>query len=110
MEFVQFDPLPIGSPQHHQRGPDILEPDQLPNSRPCDARLPLELVAQLDEERLHGFKIVDNDEDVIKAFESRPFGSLGSMQIVGVTTCRLTTDEVQGPFVVPAKIHARNLV
>src|SRR5947207_2108464 len=57
-------PCPSGGPQHREGGPDILEPDQARNQRPFDGLLALEREAQLDEERLGGFEIVDDDEDV----------------------------------------------
>src|SRR4051794_21052937 len=65
VELVQFNALPIGSPHHREGGPYILEPDQAPDQRPFDGRLPLELEAQFDEERLDGFEIVHHDEDVV---------------------------------------------
>src|SRR2546425_12374043 len=69
VELVQLNALPIGSPHHREGGPDILEPDQPPDQRPFDCRLALELEAQFDEERLGGFEIVDNDEDVVHPFK-----------------------------------------
>src|SRR5213082_692321 len=69
VELVQLDTLPIGSPHHREGSPDILEPDQVSDQRPFDCRLALELEAQFDEERLGGFEIVDNDEDVVHPFD-----------------------------------------
>ena len=69
MELVQFNALPIGSPHHSEGGSDIFEPNQAPNQRPFDCRLAFELEAQFDEERLHGFEIVDNDQNVIHPFK-----------------------------------------
>src|SRR6266436_3899912 len=61
-------PCPSGVRIIARVGPDILEPDQSPDQRPFDCRLPLELEAQFDEERLGGLEIVDNDEDVVHPF------------------------------------------
>src|SRR3989475_10555357 len=69
----------IGSPHHREGGPDILEPDQAPDQRPFDCRLALELEAQFDEERLGGFEIVDNDEDVVHPFKRHILPSLASL-------------------------------
>ena len=69
MELVQLDALPVRRPQHREGGPDIREPDQLPDRRPFDGLLALEREAQFDEERLDGFEIVDNDEDVVHPFQ-----------------------------------------
>jgi len=70
MKLVQLDAsVTIGSPHHRDGGPDILEPDQAPDQRPFDCRLALELEAQFDEERLGGFEIVDNDEDVVHSLK-----------------------------------------
>ena len=79
MELVQLNALPIGSPHHREGGPDILEPDQAPDQRPFDCRLALELEAQFDEERLGGFEIVDNDEDVVHPFKRHILPSLASL-------------------------------
>ena len=65
VELVQLDAtVTIGSPHQREGGPDILESDQAVDRRPFDCRLALEFEAQFDEERLGGFEIVDNDEDV----------------------------------------------
>src|SRR5216684_1835078 len=71
--------MPSGSPHHREGGPDILEPDQAPDQRPFDCRLALELEAQFDEERLGGFEIVDNDEDVVHPFKRHILPSLASL-------------------------------
>src|SRR2546427_10640320 len=63
----------LGRPHHREGGPDILEPDQSADQRPFDCRLALELEAQFDEERLGGFEIVDNDEDVVHPFKRHVF-------------------------------------
>ena len=66
VELVQLDAtVTIGRPQHREGGPDILEPDEFADQRSFDDRLAFELEPQLDEERLHGFEIVDDDEDVV---------------------------------------------
>jgi hypothetical protein len=65
MELIQLNAPLIGSPRYRQVGPDILEPDKSPDQRPFDCRLPQELKAQFDEERLGGLEIVDNDEDIV---------------------------------------------
>src|SRR5262249_44854891 len=62
---VELNALSIGSSHHREGGADILEPDQVADLRSFDCRLALEREAKLDEERLHGFEIVDNDEDVV---------------------------------------------
>src|SRR6185312_2751686 len=77
--LVQLNALPIGSPHHREGGPDILQPDQAPYQRPFDCRLALELEAQFDEERLGGFEIVDNDEDVVHPFTRHVLPSLASL-------------------------------
>src|SRR5438309_688916 len=79
VELVQLNTLPIGSPQHREGGPDILEPDQAPYQRPFDCRLALELEAQFDEERLDGFEIVDNDENVVHPFNRHIFPFIVSL-------------------------------
>jgi hypothetical protein len=71
VELVQLNALTIGSPHHREGGPDILEPDQAPDRRPFDCRLALQLEAQFDEERLDGFEVVDNDEDVVHPFKGQ---------------------------------------
>src|SRR5437867_3555320 len=96
VELVQLNALTIGSPHHRERGPDILEPDQAPDRRPFDCRLALQLEAQFDEERLDGFEIVDNDEDVVHPFKRHILPSLASRLMpepteiepsLGRTTC-----------------------
>jgi hypothetical protein len=52
VELVQLNALPIGSSHHREGGPDILEANQVPDRRPFDCRLALELEAQFDEEAL----------------------------------------------------------
>src|SRR5881275_1662826 len=69
----------ISSPHHREGGPDILEPDQAPDRRPFDCGLALELEAQFDEERLDGFEIVDNDEDVVHPLKRHILPSLASL-------------------------------
>jgi hypothetical protein len=78
VELVQLNALPIGRPHHRDLGPDIFEPDQVPDRRPFDGLLALELEAQFDEERLNGFEIVDNDEDVVHPFKRHILPSLAS--------------------------------
>jgi hypothetical protein len=56
-----------------------LSPDQAPDRRPFDCRLALQLEAQFDEERLDGFEIVDNDEDVVHPFKRHILPSLASL-------------------------------
>jgi hypothetical protein len=46
-----------------------LRPIRLPTEGPSTVVSPLELEAQFDEERLGGFEIVDNDEDVVHPFK-----------------------------------------
>jgi hypothetical protein len=66
VELVQLDAaVTIGRPHHREGGPDILEPNQLADQGPFDCRLALELEAQFDEERLDGFEIVDDEENVV---------------------------------------------
>ncbi len=65
VELVQLNALPVGSPHHREGGPHIFEPDQSPDQRPFDCRFALKLESQFDEERLGGFEIVHNDEDVV---------------------------------------------
>src|SRR5690606_8127766 len=60
---------PVGRTQRHERGADVFEADQTPDRRPFDHRLALNLEAELDEERFHGFEIVDDDEDVVHSFD-----------------------------------------
>ncbi len=79
MELVQLNAVPVGSPHHREGGPDILEPDQASDQRPFDCRLALELEAQFEEERLGGFEIVDNDEDVVHPFKRHILPSLASL-------------------------------
>jgi hypothetical protein len=69
VDFVQLNALPIGSAHHREGGSDILESDQFSNQRPFDCRFALKSEAQFDEERLGGFEIVDNDEDVVHSFK-----------------------------------------
>src|SRR5437764_11693549 len=86
VELVQLNALSIGSPHHREGGPDILEPDQLPDQGPFDSRFALELEAQFDEERLGGLEIVDNDEDVVHPFERHVLPSLALLLMP--RTCR----------------------
>jgi len=65
VELVQLNALPIGSPQHCERGPNIAEPDQSADRKPFVGRLALKLEAQFDEERRGGLEVVDKDEDVV---------------------------------------------
>src|SRR6266545_6587566 len=71
----------VGSLIGLKGGPDILEPDQAPDQRPFDCRLALKLEAQFDEERLGGFEIVDNDEDVVHPFKRHSLPSLPSLLV-----------------------------
>jgi hypothetical protein len=87
VEFVQFNSLPIGSPQHREGGSDVSKPYEAPDRRPFDRGLALELEAQLYKERLHRFEIVDNDQDVVHSLDChvlrflfqrcRVFGGIG---------------------------------
>lgn len=74
MELVQLDTtVTIRRPQHRKGGPDILEPDETADQRPLDSLLAFKLEAQLEEERLDGFEIVDNDEDVVHPLDRHVF-------------------------------------
>jgi hypothetical protein len=84
VELVQLNALPIGSSQHREGGPNILESDQAPDRRLFDCRLALGLKAQFDEERLGGFEIVDNDEDVIHPFNRHILPFLASLLMPAV--------------------------
>ena len=81
MELVELNALPIGRPQHREGGPDLLEPDQLPDQRPFDGLLALEREAQLDEERLDDLEVgrlaahhvgQDVEVDVVRAADQLP--------------------------------------
>lgn len=50
VEFVQFNSLPIGSPQHREGGSDVSKPYEVPDRRPFNRGLALELEAQLQVE------------------------------------------------------------
>src|SRR4029079_11051470 len=78
VDLVQLNALPVGSPHHREGGPDILEPDQLPDQGPFDGLLALKLEAQFDKDRLSNFEIVDNDEDVVHPFKRHIRPSLAS--------------------------------
>jgi hypothetical protein len=84
VKLVQLNTLPIGSSQHCDGSPNILEPDQASDSRPFDYRLALEPEAQFDEESLNRFEIVDNDENVVHAFNRHIFLSLASVMMLVV--------------------------
>jgi hypothetical protein len=73
---------PVGSPHHRDGGADILEPDQSSDQGPFDCRFALEPEAQFDEERLGGLKIVDDDKDVVHAFERHVLFLLTSLHLV----------------------------
>ena len=81
VELVQLNALPVGSPHHREGGPDILEPDQLPDQGPFDRLLALKREAQFDKERLSSFEIVDNDEDVVHPFKRHILPSLASLMM-----------------------------
>jgi hypothetical protein len=49
------------------------------DQRPFDCRLALELEVQFDEERLGGFEIIDNDEDVVHPFQRHILPFLASL-------------------------------
>ena len=55
-----------------------LSPISLPTKGPY-GRLALKLEAQVDEEGLGGFEIVDNDEDVVHPFEHHILPFLASL-------------------------------
>jgi hypothetical protein len=76
VELVELNTLTIGSPHHRQGGAHVLEPDQFANQRPFDCRFALEREAQFDEERLDGFEVVDNDENVVHPFDRHILPSL----------------------------------
>ncbi len=76
VEFVQFNPLPIGSPQHHEGGSDVSKPYEAPDRRPFNRGLALKLEAQLDKESLHRFEIVDNYQDVVHSLDCHVLRSL----------------------------------
>lgn len=65
MEFVQFNALSIGSPQHRKRGADVSKPDEAPDRRPLNRGLALKPEAQFDKEGLHCFEVVHHDQDVV---------------------------------------------
>jgi hypothetical protein len=90
VELVELNSLAIGSPQHRERGPDIREPDQAADQRSFDCRFSLELQAQFDEERLDGFEIVDNDEDVVHPLKCHTLSSLASllMPVLAARACK----------------------
>src|SRR5688500_16372150 len=80
VELVELDAtVTIGRPHHREGGPDILEPDQAADQRPFDGRLAFELEAQLDEERLDGFEIGDDEKNVVHPLD-RHGGLLGSCE------------------------------
>ena len=60
--------MTVRRPHHREGGPDILESDQISDRGPFDRRLALELEAQFREERLGGFEIIDNDENVVHPY------------------------------------------
>ena len=66
VELREFDlPMSIWSPQQGDLAPDVLEADDLVHPASFDLRLALQLHAKLEEERLRGLKVIDDDEDVI---------------------------------------------
>jgi hypothetical protein len=76
MEFVEFNSLPIWSPQHREGGSDVSKPNEAPDRRPFNRGLALKLEAQLDKERLHRFEIVNNYQDVVHSLHCHVLRSL----------------------------------
>lgn len=76
VEFVQFNSLPIGSPQHREGGSDVSKPYEAPDRRPFNRGLALKLEAQLDKESLHRFEIVNNYQDVVHSLDCHVLRSL----------------------------------
>ena len=79
VELVQLNALAIGSPHHRQGGPDILQADKSRHRWPFDRCLALEPEAQLDEERLGRFEVVDHDENVVHSFKRHVLLSIASL-------------------------------
>src|SRR5262245_14186777 len=107
VELVQLNALPIGSPHHREGGPDILEPDQAPDRRPFDCRLALELEAQFDEERLDGFEIVDNDENVVHPLNGHRLPSLASLLMPVLAVRRVSPIEAPVTDPLPRRLLLR---
>ena len=67
VEPRELDPaVAVRGPHHGDVGTDVAEPDGAVNKRALERRLAFQLHAELGEERLRGFEVLDDDEDVVQ--------------------------------------------
>src|SRR2546427_180672 len=79
VELVQLDPSVAIRCAHQREGStDVLKANETIYGGALDGRLALQLESEFEKEGLRGFKVVDDDEDIVHSFKRHilPFPSL----------------------------------
>ncbi len=71
VELVQLDPSVSVRCAHQREGStDVLKANETIYGGALDGRLALQLESEFEKEGLHGFEVVDDDEDVVQSLDS----------------------------------------
>ena len=70
VELVQLDPsVAVRRAQQREGSPDVLKANEPIDGGALDGRLALQLESEFEKEGLHGFEVLDDDEDVVQSLE-----------------------------------------